>query len=194
MQAFQAEARQHGAIQRTADGARIAAHAKTDWFFPPNGLSQQCNVPALVLETPAPVVSLQAQVSVNFSGTYDAGLLFVEMAPDQWAKLAFELSPQGFPSVVSVVTKQTSDDCDGPRYAGESVWLRLYVQDQVLAFHFSEDGALWRFARTFSLPRRSDGAIRLGLAAQAPVGAGCEALFRSVAVSHELITDFRNGS
>lgn len=106
---------------------------------------------------------------------------------------AFALSPQGFPTVVSVVTKQTSDDCDGPRLAQGLVWLRLYLQGEVVAFHFSEDGEFWRFARTFSLRRHPGGSVTLGLAAQAPMGAGCEAVFRSVSVSHDLITDFRNG-
>ena len=177
----------------TEDGARISANANTDWFFHPNGKTQQSNVPSLALETSDSVISITAQVSVNFSGTYDAGVLFIQTAPDQWAKLALEFSPQGFPTVVSVVTKQTSDDCDGPRLPKVLVWLRLYVQDEIVAFHFSEDGELWRFARTFSLPRRPDGVIKLGLAAQAPMGSGCEAMFRSVSVSHATIPDFRNG-
>jgi hypothetical protein len=36
--------------------------------------------------------------------------------------------------------------------------------------------------------------VKLGLAAQAPTGAGCEAVFRSVSVSHDRIPDFRNCS
>ena len=193
MQAFHPHSNSSGAIQITDDGARISANAKTDWFFHPNGKMQQSNVPSLVLETSDSVISITALVAVNFSGTYDAGVLFIQTAPDQWAKLALEFSPQGFPTVVSVVTKQTSDDCDGPRLPAGLVWLRLYVQDEIVAFHFSEDGELWRFARTFSLPRRADGVIKLGLAAQAPMGLGCEATFRSVSVSHATLPDFRNG-
>ena len=192
--AFDPHSNSCGSIQLTHDGARISAFGETDWFFHPNGKAQQSNIPRLVLKTSEPVISITAQVTANFSGTFDAGFLFVEMAPDYWAKLALEFSPQGFPTIVSVVTKQTSDDCDGPRVAAGLVWLRLYLQDEVVAFHFSDDGELWRFARTFSLPRNTDGIIKLGLGAQAPIGSGFEAVFCSVSVSHKLISDLRNGS
>lgn len=194
MQAFRPHPNASGTVVVTADGAVITANAQTDWFFHPNGQTRLSNVPSLVLDTAEPVVSITAQVAVDFSGTYDAGALFVQTAPDQWAKLAYELSPQGIPTVVSVVTKQTSDDCDGPRVPGGTVWLRLYVQDNIVALHFSEDGTLWRFNRTFSLARSPGAMVKLGLAAQAPLGNGCEAVFSSVRVAHDRIADFRNGT
>jgi regulation of enolase protein 1 (concanavalin A-like superfamily) len=87
----------NGQITISDQEATITARARTDWFFRPDGSSRQANVPSLVLKTMAPEVSLAAKVSVGFAGTYDAGALFVDTGPDHWAKLAFELSPQGFP-------------------------------------------------------------------------------------------------
>ncbi|TGN67205.1 DUF1349 domain-containing protein [Paracoccus liaowanqingii] len=176
------------------NAATISAGTRTDWFFHPDGSSRQANVPSLVLETTASEISLSAKVSVGFVGTYDAGALFVHTGPDHWAKLAFELSPQGFPTIVSVVTKGTSDDCDGPRYTPCTVWLRLHVRGGIVAFHFSEDGQVWRFNRTFSLPRSPGAAIRLGLSAQAPTGAGCTARFTEVQLRHTPLIDIRDGS
>lgn len=193
MQEFQPNVNASGEIEIRSDGAVISANAKTDWFFHPNGEFRQTNVPSLVLETTDPVISIVAQVSVDFSGTYDAGALFIQTASDQWAKLAYELSPQAIPTIVSVVTKKTSDDCDGPRLPSGTVWLRLYVHESIVAFHFSEDGKVWRFNRTFSLPRETDVPVKLGLLAQAPLGGGCSARFRAVSVERNVIPDFRNG-
>lgn len=167
LQEFIAAENGNGKITISDQEATIATQARTDWFFHPDGSSRQANVPSLVLETTAPEVSLAAKVSVGFAGTYDAGALFVDTGPDHWAKLAFELSPQGFPTIVSVVTKGTSDDCDGPRHPADAVWLRLHVRGGIVAFHFSEDGHFWRFNRTFLLPpqpRRCDppGPFRAG--------------------------------
>jgi regulation of enolase protein 1 (concanavalin A-like superfamily) len=184
----------NGQITISDQEATITAQARTDWFFHPDGFSRQANVPSLVLETTAPEVSLAAKVSVGFAGIYDAGALFVETGPDHWAKLAFELSPQGFPTIVSVVTKGTSDDCDGPRHPADAVWLRLHVRGGIVAFHFSEDGQFWRFNRTFSLPRSPGAAIRLGLSAQAPTREGCTARFTEVKLRHTPLIDFRDGS
>ena len=193
MQEFKPNTNASGAIEISSDGVLISADSKTDWFFHPNGESRQSNVPSLVLETTDPVISIVALVSVEFSGTYDAGTLFVQTAADQWAKLAYELSPQAIPTIVSVVTKMTSDDCDGPRLPGGTVWLRLYINESIVAFHFSEDGKLWRFNRTFSLPREAGVPVKLGLSAQAPLGGGCNARFRAVSVARNVILDFRNG-
>lgn len=194
LDAFTATPDGHGTITIDATGATIAAGAATDWFFRPDGSQQKAEVPRLILDTTAPEISLSARVSVGFAGIYDAGALFVQTAPDQWAKLAFEQSPQAGPTIVSVVTKGTSDDCDGPAHAADAVWLRLHVRAGIVAFHFSDDGRLWRFKRTFSLPRQPGAAIRLGLAAQAPKGEGCTARFAQVQLRHAPLMNFRDGS
>lgn len=193
MQAFSQNLNDSGTVEVSDDAFVISTHAKTDWFFHPTGKFQQSNVPSLFIETADPVITLTAQVSVDFASTYDAGALFVQTAADQWAKLAYELSPQAIPTIVSVVTRQTSDDCDGPRVPGDTVWLRIHVRDNIVGFHFSEDGKFWRFMRTFALARSPGLPIKLGLAAQAPRGDGCRAVFRAVAVARDPIPDFRNG-
>jgi regulation of enolase protein 1 (concanavalin A-like superfamily) len=190
---FQQNLNNSGQIELTTDGAVISASAETDWFFHPNGQVRLSNVPSLFIETDAQVISLRALVTVEFAGSYDAGALFVQTAEDHWAKLAYEFSPQAIPTVVSVVTKGVSDDCDGPRVPAGQVWLRVYVDGNIVNFHFSEDGTFWRFNRTFALPRSLDGKIKLGLSAQAPLGNGSRATFRNVTVNHDAISNFRNG-
>jgi regulation of enolase protein 1 (concanavalin A-like superfamily) len=190
---FQQNLNNSGQIELTTDGAVISASAETDWFFHPNGQVRLSNVPSLFIETDAQVISLKALVTVEFAGSYDAGALFVQTAEDHWAKLAYEFSPQAIPTVVSVVTKGVSDDCDGPRVPAGQVWLRVYVDGNIVNFHFSEDGTFWRFNRTFALPRSLDGKIKLGLSAQAPLGNGSRATFRDITLNHDAISNFRNG-
>ncbi len=193
MKDFQQNLNNSGQIELTTVGAVISASAETDWFFHPNGQVRLSNVPSLFIDTDAQVISLKALVTVEFAGSYDAGALFVQTADDHWAKLAYEFSPQAIPTVVSVVTKGVSDDCDGPRVPSGQVWLRVYVDGNIVNFHFSEDGTFWRFNRTFALPRSLDGKIKLGLSAQAPLGNGSRATFRDITLNHDAISNFRNG-
>ncbi len=182
----------HGAISLKPDGASIQANAKTDLFFHPGGTSRQDNVPVAGFQTSAPIISMATCVSVDFIDTYDAGALLIRTGPGQWAKLAFERSSQGNPTIVSVITRGTSDDCDGPGMTTGQVWLRLYLQGKVAAFHYSKDGQLWHFHRTFSLERSSD-PITIDILAQSPVGQGCHAAFKDLRIGYDAIPDFRNG-
>lgn len=191
--AFVPESAGHGSFQFSDDGASIRANAKTDLFFHPNGENRQDNVPIAAFQTVAPIISVVACVTVDFVDTYDAGALLVRTSPDQWAKLAFERSPQGNPTIVSVVTRGTSDDCDGQGIPAAKVWLRLYLQGRIAAFHYSKDGHLWHFHRTFSLERSQDDPITVGILAQSPVGQGCHARFNELQVAYDAISDFRNG-
>jgi regulation of enolase protein 1 (concanavalin A-like superfamily) len=182
-----------GSVQLSADGASIHASAKTDLFFHPNGLSRQDNVPIAAFETVAPIISVVARVTVDFVDTYDAGALFIRTSYDQWAKLAFERSPQANPTIVSVVTRGTSDDCDGAGMPAKQVWLRVYLQDRTAAFHYSKDGLLWNFHRTFSLERLSGDPVTIGILVQSPIGQGCHARFENLHIAYDAITDFRSG-
>jgi regulation of enolase protein 1 (concanavalin A-like superfamily) len=70
--------------------------------------------------------------------------------PMAWAKFCLELSPQGLPTVVSVVTKGVSDDCNAFAVNGP-VYLRISKLEQAYAFHVSQDGSNWNLIRYFKL-------------------------------------------
>jgi regulation of enolase protein 1 (concanavalin A-like superfamily) len=133
---------------------RIGAGPKTDWFADPAGGVPVLNAPALVGRPPDEDFTLLARVRIDAASTFDAGVLFVHGDDKTWAKHCLELSPQGQPMIVSVVTRGVSDDCNSQTVEGGEVWLRLARANGVFAFHVSRDGERWELVRFFALPVR----------------------------------------
>jgi len=127
----------------------ITSTAKADRFIDPQGAGNVSNAPVLLFPTPGPCI-LSARVTVNHVATYDAGVLMVYESPLAWAKFCLELSPQGLPTIVSVVTKGVSDDCNAFAVNGP-VHMRVSRLEQAYAFHVSEDGKTWSVIRYFTL-------------------------------------------
>ncbi len=126
----------------------IAAGPKTDWFIDPNGSFRIGNAPNALFVTPDADFLLSAKVTVDFAATYDAGVLRIHEQDDVWAKLCFEYSPQGKPTIVSVVTRGFSDDCNSVQITGNTVYLRLARIGNAFAFHYSLDGRSGRLCVT----------------------------------------------
>lgn len=168
----------------------ISAGAKTDWFLDPGGSVNILNAPALFTQVQQPCM-LKALVSSNASAMFDAGVLVVYQADDQWAKLCFELSPQNQLTIVSVVTKGTSDDCNSVPISGNSVYLRLSVLEKAYAFHYSLDDKTWNLVRYFTLGERQK--LEIGFLSQSPTGKGCTASFSEIAFIPQKLNDLRSG-
>ena len=169
----------------------MTAGPRTDWFVDPQQTSKPTlNAPALVGNASGDFV-LRALVTVDFAGTYDAGVLFLHAGDSLWAKLCFEYSPQREPMVVSVVTRGVSDDCNSVVVDGNSVWLRIARIGAAFAFHASTDGKSWSFVRHFAL---EPGAVpSVGFAAQSPTGDGCRVTFEQIAYEAARLGDLRSG-
>lgn len=188
------EGETNGTAHVGQDGLFLTAGPQTDWFFHPAGTSRRANVICAAMDIVDRVFTLSAKVVVSFSSAFDAGALFVQVDEDNWAKLAFELSGAGEPTVVSVITRGVSDDADGPSVQGDTVWLRVHCDGETLAFHFSLDGIYWRFLRWFTLSGIEGRPLRVGFGVQAPTGEGCAARFTDIAWHLEPIVDLRDGS
>jgi regulation of enolase protein 1 (concanavalin A-like superfamily) len=168
----------------------IAAGPRTDWFVHPGTGEATLNAPAEL----APVegdFQLRARVEVDFAASFDAGVLVVWHDERTWAKLCFELSPDGEPMVVSVVTRGVSDDANSTVIDGNAVWLRISRIGAAFAFHSSTDGERWSLVRHFALGQ--DGELLAGVLAQSPTGAGCTARFTHVELTHATLDDIRSG-
>lgn len=168
----------------------ITAGRKTDWFRDPGGAVNVLNAPA-VFAPVSGVCMLKARVGSNAAAMFDAGVLAVYQADDQWAKLCFELSPQGQMMIVSVVTKGTSDDCNSVPVSAGSVYLRISVLEKAFAFHYSLDGVVWNLVRYFTLAERKS--LEIGFLSQSPVGETCTATFSEIAFIPEKLSDVRSG-
>ncbi len=177
--------------QLEPDGVRITAGPATDWFIDPSGRSEpMLNAPALVGTTDGDFL-LSARVAVEFASTFDAGVLVLFANWGSWAKLCFERSPLAQPMVVSVVTREVSDDCNSFVVDGDHVWLRVARIGAAFAFHASIDGAVWGLIRHFGLPAADN--LLVGFEAQSPLGEGCTASFTSIRYEARTLPDIRSG-
>jgi uncharacterized protein len=143
---------------------------------------------------PAGDFTLAARVSVEFASVYDAGVLLVHAGERQWAKLCFEYSPQQRPTLVTVVTRGTSDDCNSWEVEGRTAWLRITRSGAAWAFHASTDGTWWRLLRYFALSGDPAELVRVGFLAQSPTGPGCAATFDQIAFRPGAPENLRDGS
>jgi regulation of enolase protein 1 (concanavalin A-like superfamily) len=166
------------------------AGPRTDLFVDPQNGRPTLNAPRLFTAPPAGDFQLATLVQVGFASTYDAGTLLLWAGNDLWAKLCFELSPQGHAMVVSVVTRGRSDDANGFIVEGSSVWLRISGLRGAYAFHASTDGEWWHLIRHFTLGQVP---AELGFVVQSPLGEGCAATFDDVTYRTDTLNDLRDG-
>jgi regulation of enolase protein 1 (concanavalin A-like superfamily) len=175
-----------------ANGAlTIDAGPQTDWFIDPAGSATPIlSAPALMGRIAGDFV-FSARVEVDFASTFDAGVLVVHAGELAWAKLCFERSPDAEPTIVSVVTRGVSDDCNSVVVDGNSVWLRISRLGSAFAFHASTDSSRWRLVRHFALAAAET--LAVGFLAQSPLGDGCRARFDAISFDARRLGDLRNG-
>jgi len=171
------------------DPLTIAAPPRCDLFHDPAGRPPETAAPRLL----GPVegdFQLSARVRCTFDGAFDAGALLLWADDARWVKLAFEVSPQGEPGVVSVITDGLSDDANAFAVADDAVWLRISRLGAAIALHGRLDGEPWRFVRHFAL---AGAELRAGFLAQSPTGEGATARFDEIGFIPERLADLRSG-
>jgi hypothetical protein len=166
------------------------AAGETDLFVDPGTGAEYLNAPRL-LGSVVGDFTLAAHVGVEFRSTYDAAVLVIWVNDHTWAKLCFELAPQGKPTVVSVVTRVVSDDCNSFATESDQTWLRVARLGAALAFHSSVDGKRWELIRHFALDLEGDPLV--GFLVQSPRGRGCAARFDDISFSPNRLSDIRSG-
>lgn len=166
------------------------AGSETDLFVDPGTGVESLNAPRLVGRI-AGDFTLAARVSVDFRTTFDAGVLLLWAHEHAWAKLCLELSPQGNPTVVSVVTRGISDDCNSFGTERPEMWLRVARLGTAFAFHASTNGTSWELIRHFALDE--DAEPYVGFLVQSPRGAGCAASFDEISFVARRLADIRSG-
>ncbi len=168
----------------------ITAGQRTDWFIDPGGTANVLNAPALLFNVQGPC-QLKARVTANAAARFDAGVLVAYHSDTAWGKLCLEMNPQGQMTIVSVVTKGVSDDCNSLPISGHSIYLRLSKLERAYALHYSHDDMVWNLVRYFSLGDSANAEI--GFIAQSPVGEGCSASFSQMTYLPNKLNDIRSG-
>ena len=155
----------------------ISSNPKTDWFVDPFDGTVAKTAPILLF-TPGPDYVLSARVTVQFTTKWDASALMMWGDNHHWAKLSYEFSPDQKPTLVTVVTRGLSDDCNSLSPTGDSVYLRIAKSGNTYVFYFAIDGKTWQILRTFSLDTELP--IRAGFESQSPEGSGAIAKFSAI--------------
>jgi uncharacterized protein len=174
-----------------ADTLTITAGESTDWFIDPNGNFTKGNAPSALFTPPDENFILSAKITVDFKSTYDAGVLRLHESDTVWGKACFEYSPQGKPMIVSVVTRDFSDDCNSVVIEGNTTYLRVARNGQTFAIHYSVDGNFWSLVRYFTLGTLEN--LQIGFSSQAPTGQQCTAVFSEMHYRAGVLSDIRSG-
>jgi len=164
----------------------IRSGKETDWFVDPFDGTLHNTAPMLLF-TPAADYVFSAKVKVGFNTKWDAGALMVWADDHNWAKLSFELSPAKQPTMVTVVTRGLSDDCNSIPISGNTVYIQIAKSGPSYVFYSSNDGKNWQVLRVFNLG--SDSKARVGFESQSPAGDGTEVVFSEIHYSTKKITD-----
>ena len=169
----------------------LEAGPKTDLFTAPDKSAVLENATIQLFDVEGDF-QLLARVSAPLTSTYDAGALVVYASPDAWGKLALERSPQGEPTIVSVVTRGVSDDANSFAMPQNTAWLRVSRIGETFAFHASDDGLWWSLIRWFTIPGGRE--AQPGVLAQSPTGDGLLVRFDNVELRPEPVAELRDGS
>lgn len=198
---FPVVASHRGVWQRdhTTGGVVARAPARTDFYINPGGddagdAESMLNAATLLGTPPAGDFQLSARVTVDFAAQYDAGVLMVWRDASHWAKFCFEFSPDAEPMVVSVVTRDVSDDANAFVVREYSIWLRVARLGRAYAFHASTDAVRWQLIRVFTFDDDRVGDHQVGFEAQSPTGDGCTVTFDDIRFTSERLGDLRDGS
>lgn len=167
----------------------IRSGKDTDWFVDPFD-STIHNTAPMLLFMPANDYVFNAKVKVAFNAKWDAGALMVWADEHHWGKLSFELSPAKQPTLVTVVTRGLSDDCNSVPLPGNTVHLQIAKSGPAYVFYFSTDGKNWHVLRVFSLGE--DLKPKIGFESQSPAGDGTEVVFSEVHYSSKKIANIYN--
>jgi uncharacterized protein len=176
-----------------ADRLTVEVGPATRWFVDPGEPSDRgLRAPAL-LAAIGGEYQLRASVELHGTAAFDAGALVVHAHERAWAKLCVENSPSGVPTVVSVVTRGVSDDCNSFALTpGRSdIALRVSRLGAAYAFHASLDGESWDLIRYFSLDAPEP--VSVGFQAQSPRGTGAMVRFSDIALIRERLRNLRSG-
>ena len=180
-----------GGSEIDAVSVAFAAGPRTDWFTDPAGGEPKADAPMLV-GRPSGDFQLRARVAAPLAATFDAAALVVWASPTAWAKLALEYSPQRELTIVSVVTRDVSDDANAFTVSEPLAWLRVARSGETIAFHASVDGLWWSLIRYFTFPGAGDASA--GFLVQSPTGEGLHGRFDEIEWTAGPLGELRNGT
>lgn len=170
----------------------IEAESNTDFFVNPASKNVTSNA-HLYMVSAGSEFTFSCRVKPFFESTYDAGAVMVYIDKYNWVKFAFEQTDIGYPAVVSVLTREYSDDCNGEEISFNSIYLKISKKEELTGLYYSLDGENWKMKRLFRFDNKKQEDIYFGIEAQSPQGNGCKVEFSEMIVESKAVNDFRKG-
>lgn len=167
---------------------KITSGEKTNLFNNPNGKSNVHNAP-MVLFKPDNNFTLSAKVTGDLNAIYDVAALVIYQDEYTWAKLCYENSVSKEPTIVSVVTRSLSDDCNS-QTTGLFAYLSIVKRENEFSFFYSKDGQSWKMIRNFHLETTGD--LKVGFAAHGSRGTGFTGIFSEIKYQDKALSDMRD--
>jgi len=164
----------------------MVAGEKTDMFRDPNVTYNTDNAPKLLFRPDNDFI-LIASIEHSFSSKWDGGAIVLKQDSLNWIKFCFEKDYTGAKRVVSVVTKNISDDCNSVEIKTSKVYYKLAKADNVITLYYSPDGKKWFLIRHLQFD--TDKHLTLGFLAQSPTGKKCEVKFSNISYQAKKIKD-----
>ena len=164
----------------------MVAGEKTDMFRDPNVTYNTDNAPQLLFRPDNDFI-LIASIEHSFSSKWDGGAIVLKQDSLNWIKFCFEKDYTGAKRVVSVVTKNISDDCNSVEIKTSKVYYKLAKADNVITLYYSLEGKKWFLIRHLQFD--TDKNLTLGFLAQSPTGKKCEVKFSNISYRAKKIKD-----
>ena len=171
---------------RSADLLSITAGEKTDMFRDPNVTYNTDNAPKLLF-TPDNDFVLTARIEHPHTSKWDGGAIVIKQDSLNWVKFCFEKDYTGAHRVVTVVTKDVSDDCNSGEIKGNAVFYKIAKADNVITLYVSNDGAKWFLVRHLQMDLKPG--FKVGFLAQSPTGDKATVKFSRINYRHVKIKD-----
>ena len=173
------------------DAIIVVAEKGTDFFNNPIDKSITATAPFLYKEESGDFVA-KALVKPNFYSHWSAISLMMYIDTNNWIKFAFENSDATGKGIVSVVTKEVSDDANGVILNDQSeIWLKLIKKDSIYSMHWSLDNIDYKMARLAAMPNAET--VKIGVEFQSPVGGEATHELKYFNIEKKTVLDLRKG-
>lgn len=164
----------------------VSAGEKTDMFRDPNVTYNTDNAPKLMFR-PADDFVLSASIEHGFVNKWDGGAIILKSDSLNWVKFCFEKDYTGAKRIVSVVTKNISDDCNSVEIKSNKVYYKMAKAGNVITLYYSETGANWFLVRHLQFDAKP--LFTVGFLAQSPTGKKCDVTFSNIKYEAKKIKD-----
>lgn len=176
-----------------SDSLEMASSTETDFFIEPGQPPyNKANAPLLLMPVDnTKPFTFSIKVSPSHLVKYDAGMAFLYVNDSEWLKFAFEVDERMIGRIVTVKTKQFSDDNNHDAIPAKSVYLQISSDTKVVGFYYSLDAKTWQLVRVFKNEYPQN--LKIGIGSQSPAGKGNKVVFSEFKFTETNVKDFRMG-